>query len=416
MKEHDISIDRRSLLVGGVTVFGGLALLGRMARAQSGAAQSGRGADGAPARTLLLLELNGGNDGLSCVVPYGDDVYHRSRTRTGLKTSDVLKLDDYRAFHPNLQKLRRAYDDGHVAIVEGAGYPHPNHSHFTSQDIWHTARATGRASGDGWIGRTMEALYPSDLQVPHAVHVGQALPYSLKSSTRPIVCFDEPPAYRWAENGNAIAAAGTQANEAPVAGQPAASRLAQIRSVVRNAKQSSEDVRRAAATYEPRVEYPNETLGQDLRTAAALLQSNIGCRVLSVTQQGYDTHEDQRRRHDLLMGELDRGLSAFLDDVRGTPAGDNVVVMVFSEFGRRVEDNASVGTDHGTAGPMFLLGTPVKGGLYGKHPSLETLDDGDLIHTTDFRSAYAAVLERWFALDSRAILGDTYAPIQGCLA
>ena len=379
-----------------------------------------------PPRVLVLVELNGGNDGLDCIVPWADDVYHRSRTRTRIDPATVLKLDDYRGFHPRLQKLQRVFGDGRMAIVEGTGYPHPNHSHFTSQDIWHTARAEGRASGDGWVGRTMQALYPGDVQVPRAVHVGQSRPYALKSATHPVVCFDEPPAYRWAENGGAIAAAGAR----PRAGQPGTSvpsgmprpdaesprsRIDQIRSVLRNAKQSSEDVRRAAATYEPRVEYARDAFGQDLRTAAALLQSNIGCRVLSVTQQGYDTHEDQPRRHDILMAELDRGLSAFLEDVRGTPAGDNVVVLVFSEFGRRVEDNASMGTDHGTAGPMFLLGTPVKGGFYGKHPSLTELHDGDLVHTTDFRSVYASVLEKWLGLDSAPILGGKYAPIQGCL-
>ncbi|MBL8859591.1 MAG: DUF1501 domain-containing protein [Planctomycetes bacterium] len=396
-------IDRRGFIVGGVTVFGGLYLLGRHARADK------QPIDTAP-RTLLLVELSGGNDGLSCVVPYGDDAYFRTRERVGVKADEVLKFDDYRGFHPNLKKLREVYGDGHMAIVEGTGYPNPNHSHFTSQDIWHTARATGRASGDGWIGRTIAKLYENDRQVPHAVHVGQTLPFSLKSGTHPVVCFDEPPAYRWVSNGDSIVEAG--GNPEP----ESKSRLDKIRSVVRNARQSSEDVRRAAATYQPRVEYANDPFSQDLRNAAALLQGGIGCRVLSVTQGGYDTHEDQKRRHDILMADLDRGLSTFLADMRGTTVGDNVLVLVFSEFGRRVADNASMGTDHGTAGPMFLMGTPVKGGVYGKHPSLTELYEGDLIHTTDFRQVYASVLERWFSLDSEPILGAKYDPIQGCLA
>jgi uncharacterized protein (DUF1501 family) len=420
MTERDTTIDRRSLLVGGVTVFGTWALMGRQARARALLDKAMIDKDGAPQKTLLLLELNGGNDGLACVVPWADDVLHRSRTRTGLPVDKLHKFDDYRAFNPNMPKLRRVFGEGHMAIIEGAGYPNPNHSHFTSQDIWHTGRSTGRASGDGWIGRLMETLYPNDLQIPHAVHIGQSLPYSLKSMTRPVVCFDEPPAYRWAENGRVIADAGTrqEAGKPGSSTQVSATRstLAQIRAVMRNARQSSEDVRRAAATYQPRAEYPGDALGQDLRTAAALLQSNIGCRVLSVTQQGYDTHEDQPRRHDALMTELDRGLTAFLEDVRGTPAGDNVVVLVFSEFGRRVEDNASLGTDHGTAGPMFLFGTPITGGLDGKHPSLTELHDGDLVHTTDFRSVYASVLESWFGVDSQPILGAKYEPIRGCFA
>lgn len=401
-------IDRRSLLVGGVTVFGGMYLLARGARAQ-GSEAGGARRDGAVPRTLLVLELSGGNDGLSCVVPYADDGLHRVRGRVGVAAKSVLKLDDYRGFHPNLVKLREVWGQGKLAIVEGVGYPNPNHSHFTSQDIWHTARAEGRASGDGWIGRTIAKLYADDTQVPHAMHVGQTLPYALKSATHPVVCFDEPPAYRWAANSGAIVEA-----SAPTSG--GSSPLARIRSVVRNAKQSSEDVRRAAATYKPRVEYPNDALGQDLRTAAALLQSGIGARILSVNQGGYDTHENQVYRHDKLMGELDAALSAFLADIRGTPAGDNCLVLVFSEFGRRVADNASMGTDHGTAGPMFLCGTPVNGGLYGKHPSLENLFEGDLIHTTDFRTVYASVLERWFGLESEPILGAKYAPIQGLIA
>lgn len=408
MNTHDQGIDRRSLLVGGVTVFGGLYLLGRQARAE-GRNDDKREKNTAP-RTLLLLELNGGNDGLSCVVPYADDIYHRSRARTGVKPEEVLKLDDYRGLHPNLKALRALYGEGKLAIVEGAGYPLPNHSHFTSQDIWHTARATGRASGDGWIGRTLASMYAGDTQIPHAMHVGTTLPFALQSTTHPVVCFDESPAYRWVSNGDTIAASGARA------GSSGSGPLSKIRSIVRNARQSSEDVRRAVETYKPRVEYAAETLSQDLRTVAALLQGGLGARVLSVTQTAYDTHENQRPRHDQLMADLDRGLSSFLQDVRGTEAGDNLVVLVFSEFGRRVQDNASMGTDHGTAGPMFLLGSPVVGGLYGKHPSLENLYEGDLIHTTDFRTVYATVLQRWFGLDSEPILGAKYDTIKGCLA
>lgn len=402
MNSGHSGFDRRDFILGGVTVFGGLYLLGRSARAENARK------DPAP-RTLLLVELSGGNDGLSCVVPYGDDAYLRTRERVGIRPAEVLKLDDYRGLHPNMTKLREVYGDGHLAIIEGAGYPNPNHSHFTSQDIWHTARATGRASGDGWIGRSLAAMYANDMLIPHAVHIGQTLPFSLKSSTHPVVCFDEPPAYRWVENADSIVEAGGTARKE-------AGSLAKIRSIVRNAKQSSDDVRRAVATYTPRVEYAPDSFSQDLRNAAALLQGGIGCRVLSVNQGGYDTHEDQKRRHDGLMSDLDRGLSTFLADMRGTEAGDNCLVLVFSEFGRRVADNASMGTDHGTAGPMFLCGTKVKGGVYGKHPSLTELNEGDLIHTTDFRTAYATVLQRWFGLDSEPILGAKYDTIPGCLA
>jgi len=401
------SFDRRGVLAGGAAL-GASLLLPRRARAWAASRE-----DAAP-RTLLLLELNGGNDGLDTIVPYTQDDYHRPRGRVGIAAKDVLRIDDRRGFHPLLPRTSELWNEGKLAIVEGTGYANPNHSHFTSQDIWHTARAGGRHSGDGWIGRLMATLYAQDRSQPHAVHVGQTLPYSLHSSTHPIVCFDSPPAYRWAENGQAIAEVAAKRNdEKPMGGS---SPLDTIRGIASNARVSSAEVRKAAAQYQPRVEYPRSDIGQDLKTAAALLSSGIGVRVMSVTHYGYDTHEDQRRRHDILMGELDGGLSAFLKDVRGTAAGDNVVVLVFSEFGRRVADNASNGTDHGTAGPMFVAGTPVEGGLYGQHPSLQDLVEGDLIHTTDFRTVYASVLERWFGVESDPILGARYEAVRGFLA
>ncbi len=405
------NFDRRQLMTGAGALLGASWFLGGRARAW-GAPSEGGGKDDAAPRTLLLLELNGGNDGLDTVIPFGEDAYHSSRTRVGIAASSVLRFDDYRGFHPNLKGLRGVWDEGQLAIVEGAGYPNPNHSHFTSQDIWHTGQASGRASGDGWIGRLMARLYPADRSEPHAVHVGQTLPYSLHSSSHPIVCFDSPPAYRWAENGKAIAAAATRTGAGKMSGNRP---LDTIRGIASNAQVSSGEVRKAAAQYVPRVEYPKTDIAQDLKTAAALLASGIGVRVMSVTHYGYDTHEDHRRRHDQLMGELDGGLTAFLRDMRGTPAGDNCLVLVFSEFGRRVADNASNGIDHGTAGPMFLTGSPVKGGLYGKHPAMKDFVDGDLVHTTDFRTVYAGVLERWFGVESEPILAARYDALQGFL-
>jgi len=413
--QHD-HFDRRKLLTGAGAFIGASWLMSGRTRAWASPLDAKL--SGAAPRTMLLLELNGGNDGLDTVIPYGEDVYHSSRARVGIAAKDALRLDDYRGFHPSLKSLRGIYDEGGLAIVEGVGYPTPNHSHFTSLDIWHTGQLSGRAAGDGWIGRLMSRLYPEDRSEPHAVHVGQSLPYSLHSSTHPIVCFDSPPAYRWAENGQAIAAAATKNCDTAMSGGKGvgAKSLDTIRGIAANARVSSAEVRKAAAQYVPRVEYPKSEVAQDLKTAAALLASGIGVRVLSVAQYGYDTHEDHRRRHDILMGELDGGLAAFLRDLRGTPAGDNCLVVVYSEFGRRVADNASNGIDHGTAGPMFLTGTPVKGGLYGKHPSLADLHDGDLVYTTDFRTVYAGVLERWFGVESEPILGARYDALTGYFA
>jgi uncharacterized protein (DUF1501 family) len=434
MKSSKMKFDRRTLLTGGAAVLGGAWLAGRASA--SGALphlamNMGDIAGDEPPRTLLVLELSGGNDGLDTIVPFADDIYHKSRARIGLPTAEVLRFDDYRAFNPGLREMRRLYGEGRVAIIEGTGYPHPNRSHFTSQDIWYTASERGRAAGDGWIGRLTAALYPNDRRSPHLVHVGTTKPYSLRSSTHPVVFLDSPSAYRFALDAEGILASSTGGAMRAAPKQPkknsampgqgmesdgqggASSRdtAEKIGGVVRSASESSDALRRAALAYKPRFEYPDLQLGHDLKTAAALLQGNVGVRVLSVTQSGYDTHDSQRQRHSQLIAELDGCLGAFLADVWGTPAGDNLAIVVFSEFGRRVEDNASGGTDHGVAGPMFVIGAKVKGGLYGKHPSLTDLDDGDLVHTTDFRSVYASAVHGWLGLDAPSVLAAQHPEI-----
>jgi uncharacterized protein (DUF1501 family) len=414
MRSSRHEFDRRSLLTGGAAALGGLWLASNAAASPHVFVKSARepnaSEDDAP-RTLLVLELSGGNDGLDTVVPCGDDLYHKARTRIGLATSDLLRIDDYRALPPELTRMHSFYTEGHLAIVEGTGYPRPNRSHFTSQDIWYTARETGRASGDGWLGRLTAALHPEDKRVPHVVHIGTTKPYSVKSSTHPVVFLDAPTAYRFALDANAIVgmSRATNGDAMPARGSLAA--IDRIDNVVQSAQQSSDALRRAALEYKPRVAYPDSELAKDLATAAALLQGRVGARILSVTQTGYDTHDSQRGRRTALLRELDAALSAFVHDVSGTSAGDNLLVLVFSEFGRRVEDNASGGTDHGVAGPMFVLGTRVKGGLYGKHPSLADLDEGDLVHTTDFRSVYGTAIQRWMGIDAESVLGAKYPEI-----
>jgi uncharacterized protein (DUF1501 family) len=359
-------------------VLGGWALLGRDARANGSRADRplagrlpadrSRSSSATSQRSLVLIELAGGNDGLSTVVPWGDDVYHRSRPRTRISSGEVLKLDEYRGLHPELSGLRRVFDEGHLAIVEGVGFPGANRAHFTAQDVWHTARTGGRATGDGWIGRLRAAVQSSGDDAPFALHTHEEKPHALKCSTRPLV--------RASERHDASA---------------------------------------ALTSYRSRAAYPQTRLGSDLRSAAALLQSDIGCRVVHVAHKGYDTHEDQRERHDRLMRELDGALCAFLADLRGTQAGDEVIVLVHSEFGRSLGENGGRGTDHGTAGPVFLAGTPVRGGLFGRHPDLARPGERGLVHTTDFRGVYARVLERGFGVDSRSVLGGEYAPVAGCV-
>lgn len=420
-------VDRRALLTAGFGL-GGFALLGGRGQARVRLWGSSEGDEGGgPGRVLVLVQLTGGNDGLSTIVPFGDDAYGRARTATRIPADDVLKIDDYRGLHPALKGLKRHYDAGRVAIVEGCGYPQPTRSHFKSYEVWHTASDRGRASGPGWIGRLAEAAWARDETPELVVHVGGTAPYSVFSSAHPPVIFQTPQSYRWVspesddlqayrraaeEDAIRLAEARKMKSRAktPRTGSEAA--IERLRGVLADANDSSSRIRRAAVAYQPGANYPADELGESLRVVASLLDARVGSRVVSVELGGFDSHNDQRAQHDGRMRILDGALTAFLDDLKGRSVEDDVLVVVFSEFGRRVQENGSRGTDHGTAAPMLVLGSKVKGGLHGRHPSLTELDAGDLVHTTDFRSVYATAVERWFGADSTRVLGARY-PLLG---
>lgn len=415
-------LDRRSLL-GGALAAGALGALAPPARAAvrlAGLTGTRREPE-EPA--LVLLQLTGGNDGLSTVVPHADPAYARRRGR--LAIADPLDLDGRRGLHPALRGLAERFRAGRLAIVEGVGYPNPVRSHFKSMDVWHAASPRGRGVGEGWVGRLVGSAFPGARVAELVVHIGKRAPFSLYARRRAPIAFEVPEVYRWLgdeveREAFARAARAPQAAEgdrsrraARDAGAGRDATLDELREVLAEAQASSDRIRRAVARYEPRVAYPREALGASLRTVAALLDGGLGCRVLSVELSGFDTHTDQRERHDALMERLDSALSAFTADLTGRPHERAVALLAFSEFGRRVAPNASGGTDHGQAGPMLLLGAPVRGGFWGEPPSLEDLDDGDLAFTTDFRRVYASAI-RWLGGDVEAVLGEPFEPLE-CL-
>ena len=364
-----------------------------------------RAAESDDERRLLLVQLSGGNDGLSTVVPHGDDAYHAARSTTRLETGELHRLDDYRGLHPELVELHARYQSGHVAIVEGVGYPNPNRSHFKALEIWHTADERGRTAGDGWIGRACEAAFGADVESNRVVHVGDVVPYSVYSGSHPAASLASPAGYRFVKNADELSQA-TPMERTERSGR--SERLAFLRSRMQDAQASSAEIRGVVARYETPVEYPSDDFAASLRIAAALLTSGIGTRVVSVELGKFDTHVDQHDRHTSLMHRLDRGLAAVLADLERSSVGRQTLVLAFSEFGRRVQENGSRGTDHGKAGPMFLMGGRVRGGLFGEHPSLTSLDEGDLAFTTDFRSVYGEVLAGTFDVDAERVLGGRY--------
>ncbi|MFT7679570.1 MAG: hypothetical protein ACI8QC_003574 [Planctomycetota bacterium] len=411
MKHHHQPLDRRSFLMGS----------GALAASMSAPSLALAGAGGDPGGTLVLLQLSGGNDGLSMIVPHGDDNYHSARKKTRHRAEGVLRLDDYRGLHPKLTKLQGLWDKGAMAIVEGVGHEDSVRSHFKALEVWHTARRTGRSSGEGWLGRLAAAEWSAKAVPERVVHLGKKAPYSVYSAANPTVALESPSSYRWfgdAEEVGGYMEAGQLTGEASGASRHAGrnAALGKIREVLEDAQISSARIRAAALRYRTSIEYPRTSLGASLRDAASIIHGGLGTRVISVELGGFDTHADQRRSHDKLMEILGDALGAFHEDLGRSGVGRKTTVLVFSEFGRRVQENGSQGTDHGKAGPSLVLGHNVNGGLYGQHPSMSELTKGgDLGFTTDFRSLYATVLERSLGLEQEAVLGARY-PLLGFLS
>ncbi len=400
---HSGRFDRRRFLAASSALAGAFALSARSLAAQARQAH----------RTLVLVELTGGNDGLSTLVPFGDDIYHRSRPGLRLSPNEVLKIDGHRGFHPSLAGLRRLYENGTLAIIQGAGYPNAVRSHFRSLEIWHGADLRGRALGTGWIGRLCDSAWPEDHTPELVVHVGPKVPFSLASLEHPPVALESPTGYQWFGAEPEIeayrgATAEDEAEAAAASGSGRDEALARLRGVQASANESSIHIRRAIRDYRPGIEYPRDRFSASLRDIAALIHGELGSRVLSTNLASFDTHADQKDTHANLLRKLDEGLCAFQADLVRSEVGRETIVLVYSEFGRRVAENASRGTDHGKAGPMFVLGARVRGGLRGRAPRLDDLDDGDAAFTTDFRSVYATILERWFEASSASVLGQEF--------
>jgi len=398
------AINRRAFLG---TSLGALGLTLTAPGAKAGALRllGGRRREGE--RTLVIIQLNGGNDVLSTLVPYADDEYHRVRKSTKIDHDTLFKVDDYRGFHPKLRKLSKRFAEGEIGVIQGAGYPGPNRSHFKSREIWHTADLRGRARGDGWAGRLCATKWPEESLPELSVHIGPSLPFSLHSATHPPVAFNTPDSYQWLGDEGAEGSLEMKRQDEEEERRPS-SVLDHLRGVMSDARGSSERILEAIRRYETPVDFKGETFSQAMLTASALIHSGHGSRVISVTTGGFDTHAYQKGDHATALEKFDDGLDSFLRDVRRCEAGGRTLVVAFSEFGRRVQENGSGGTDHGKAGLMFVAGDPVRGGLYGKYPSLTDLDDKDLRFNVDFRDVYATAT-RWMGGDVEAVLDRPWA-------
>ena len=360
----------------------------------------------ADGRILVVLELSGGNDGLNTVVPYGDDAYYRHRPKIGIRPNRVRKIDEHFGFSSGMAGFERLYKDGKLAIAHGCGYANPSFSHFTSMAYWHTA-APNRGDEYGWVGRLADAVAP---QAPanYLVNIDARQSLAVRSKLHTPLVFDDPNKftregfYEEREVFAQVADAGNVEN----------SSRRFLLDLARSAKSASALVKEAWANYKSPVDYG--ITGLDLPKVAALISAGMPTRLyyVSYRNNAFDTHVFQGDLHQRLLTYTSDAVAAFMTDLERLGRANDVVVMMFSEFGRRVPENSNLGTDHGAANVMFVAGKNVKGGHYGKLPSLTQLDDGDnLVYTTDFRRVYATMISGWLGSKaSAAVLNGTFEP------
>jgi uncharacterized protein (DUF1501 family) len=382
---------------------------------------------------LVILQMAGGNDGLNTIVPHGNDFYYKARPRISIPAGQVLKLNDALGLHPGLTGFKELFDAGHLSIVQGVGYPNPNRSHFRSTEIWQTASESDRFEKYGWLGRYFDNTC-SGCDPTVAVNVGHQMPQAFAAKNPKGVSVENPQNYRFISSekpapgeGDMMEQSYRELNEheasdnsggtiAAIGGpapQTKGSPLDFLQRTALDAQVSSDEIRRISSRAINQPSYPASQLGNSLKLVAKLIAGGLPTRVFYVSQGGYDTHTNQAGTQDRLLKDLGGSLKSFVDDMKAQGNMERVLVMTFSEFGRRVSENANSGTDHGAAAPMFLIGDKMKAGLLGKYPSLAPADlfQGDLKYTVDFRSVYAAVLEGWLKTRSEPILGRRFEPL-----
>jgi uncharacterized protein (DUF1501 family) len=383
---------------------------------------------------LVILQMAGGNDGLNTVVPASNDYYHRARPRIGLAESKVLRLDNEVGLHPALTGFKELYDAGRLGIVQGVGYPNPNRSHFRSTEIWQTASDSARFERYGWLGRYFDNAC-SGCDPTIGISIGRQMPQAFAAQHPTGISLENPQNYRFMAEGQTRPGEMSSTEESfrklnqPEAesGENSGGTISAISGPVRHAgsvldflertaldaQVSSDEIRGIASRVSNLAAYPGSQLGNSLKLVAKLIGGGLPTRIFYVSQGGYDTHTNQVNAQERLLKDLGDSVRAFVDDLKAQGNLPRVLVMTFSEFGRRVAENANGGTDHGAAAPMFVVGDKVKAGLLGQYPSLAPADlfQGDLKYNVDFRSVYAGVLERWLRTRSEPVLGQQFQPL-----
>ena len=372
---------------------------------------SGNGQNGgARDRNFVVLELGGGNDYLNTIVPYENGLYYDNRPTIAHDPDKILKINDEIGFRPDLEPIKRLWDEGKVAIIHGIGYPEPNRSHFRSMDIWHTAMPE-EIGTEGWLGRVIRDIDPTAENVLTGVNFGRGLPRSMGLKGVPVASVGNLETYglfpdmedeylrKFAIDSFAKMYGGKGKDAVmDFLGQTGASAL-----------KGADLLGTATGKYKSSIEYGDNPIANDLKNAATVMFAGLGTRIFHTSYGSFDTHSGEVFKHDLLWQDTARAVGDFWDDIAEHGMDDDTVIFMFSEFGRRIKDNGS-GTDHGSGGVAFLIGNSVRGGMYGEYPSLEEKDqiEGDLRYNNDFRMTYSSILEQWLEIEAAPIVNGRF--------
>jgi len=376
--------------------------------------------------TLVVLQLTGGNDMLNTIVPYGDPLYYDNRKTVRIAEEDVLHIDNRVGFNPAMRAIKPFWDDGKMAIIAGVGYPNPNYSHFRSMDIWYTCEPETMAS-DGWLGKMVKEIDPKAENVLTAVNFGRGLPRALSLSGVPVASVAQLDSYGLLTSLSSVSQRqsalevfsclyddgwndqGQSSMKSMQAPQPGDEVLRYMGQTGLDAQKGADILRTATGKYHSTVDYPNSPLAGSLKGIAQVKLADLGTRVFYTSHGTFDTHATQLPAHAKLWQEVSEGVAAFFDDLRAHDEADDVIMLIWSEFGRRVKDNGA-GTDHGAGSVAFVLGDRVKGGMYGEYPSLkkDDLTGGNLKYNVDFRTTYASILDRWMQIDAQPIVNGKF--------
>ncbi|CAN5493516.1 DUF1501 domain-containing protein [soil metagenome] len=356
-------------------------------------------------RKLVIIQLSGGNDGLNTIIPYNNDIYYQGRESISVAKNNVLKINDELGFNPGMSKLKELYDNGYVSVINSVGYPNPNRSHFRSMDIWQTASDSEAYLNSGWIGRYLDSEC-SDCKNPYnAIEVNDSLSLAMKGNKYNGLAVEDPQKFFLSSTENFFTDIAGISNSK----KDDHDNVSYLYKTVAEATSSANYVYKTSKIYKSKSDYPKGQFSQNLKTIAELIISNIDSRVFYISLSGFDTHVNQNSRQNALLKELSDGIHSFTTDLKQNNRLNDTLVMTFSEFGRRVSQNASNGTDHGTANNIFMInGQLKKPGFYNSAPDLTDLDNGDLKYKIDFRTVYANVLNKWLGADDGKILGQKF--------